>query len=142
MLNEVVSICKLVLVNPATSPGGGGGGGGGAGVFWGGGGGGGVLLGVLGGGVPPGSPNPDPISGQKIVIFHTCFQSWPLGRNYVIIFFRIFLLRSYSFGIETINTFIHSRSFLEIHTRLRTKNGQSVQYVKTLTQSSLMKSEK
>ena len=26
------------------------------------GGGGGVLLGILGGGVPPGSPNPDPIS--------------------------------------------------------------------------------
>ena len=30
------------------------------------GGGGGVLLGILGGGVPPGSPNPDPISDQKI----------------------------------------------------------------------------
>ena len=25
---------------------------------------GGVLLGILGGGVPPGSPNPDPISDQ------------------------------------------------------------------------------
>ena len=25
----------------------------------------GVLLGILGGGVPPGSPNPDPISDQK-----------------------------------------------------------------------------
>ena len=33
----------------------------------------GVLLGILGGGVPPGSPNPDR------------FQTWPLGRNYVII---------------------------------------------------------
>ena len=31
-----------------------------------GGGGGGVLLGILGGGVPPGSPNPDPISEQNI----------------------------------------------------------------------------
>jgi len=30
------------------------------------GGGGGVLLGILGGGVPPGSPNPDPISDQKM----------------------------------------------------------------------------
>ena len=30
-----------------------------------GGGGGGVLLGILGGGVPPGSQNPDPISDQK-----------------------------------------------------------------------------
>ena len=28
--------------------------------------GGGVLLGILGGGVPPGSPNPDPISDQKM----------------------------------------------------------------------------
>ena len=27
---------------------------------------GGVLLGILGGGVPPGSPNPDPISDQKM----------------------------------------------------------------------------
>ena len=37
--------------------------------FWGmgqGGGGGGVLLGILGGGVPPGSLNPDPISDQKM----------------------------------------------------------------------------
>ena len=30
------------------------------------------------------SPNPDPISGPKNVIFHTRFQTWPL-RNYVII---------------------------------------------------------
>ena len=28
--------------------------------------GGGVLLGILGGGVPPGSSNPDPISDQKM----------------------------------------------------------------------------
>ena len=28
--------------------------------------GGGVLLGILGGGVPPGSPNPDPISDQTM----------------------------------------------------------------------------
>ena len=39
-------------------------------------GGGGVLLGIRGGNVPPGSPNPDPISDQKIVIFHTRFQTW------------------------------------------------------------------
>ena len=30
------------------------------------GGGGGLLLGILGGGVLPGSPNPDPISDQKM----------------------------------------------------------------------------
>ena len=56
----------------------------------------GVLLGILGGVVPPGSPNPDPISDQKkchfphsftdqTYKFHTRFQTWPLGRNYVII---------------------------------------------------------
>ena len=28
------------------------------------------------GGVPPGSPNPDPISDQNNVIFHTRFQPW------------------------------------------------------------------
>ena len=28
--------------------------------------GGGVILGILGGGAPPGSPNPDPISDQKM----------------------------------------------------------------------------
>ena len=32
------------------------------------------ILGILGEGVPPGSPNPDPISDQKNVIFHTHFQ--------------------------------------------------------------------
>ena len=33
---------------------------------WARGGGGGVLLGILGGSVPPGSSNPDPISDQKL----------------------------------------------------------------------------
>ena len=39
---------------------------------------------------------------------------------------RIFLFRSYSFGIEMINTFIHvrSRSLLENHTRFQTKMGK------------------
>ena len=36
----------------------------------------GVLLGILGGGVPHGSPNPDPISHP--CHFHTRFQTWPL----------------------------------------------------------------
>ena len=39
---------------------------------------GGVLLGILGEGVLPGFPNPDPISDQKNVIFHTYFQTRPL----------------------------------------------------------------
>ena len=46
--------------------------------------GGGVPLKFLGGGVPPGSPNPDPIIDQKNVIRHTCFQTSSL-RNYVIV---------------------------------------------------------
>ena len=37
---------------------------------------------------------------------------------------RIFLFLSYSFGIETINTFIHSRSSLKNHTRFQTKMGK------------------
>ena len=39
---------------------------------------------------------------------------------------RIFLFLSNSFGIETINTFIYSRSSLENHTRDSRPNGQSV----------------
>ena len=38
----------------------------------------GVLLRILGGGVLPGSPNPDPISDQEIAIFQTRFRTWPL----------------------------------------------------------------
>ena len=36
----------------------------------------------------------------------------------------MFLFLSYSFGMETINTFIHSRSSLESHTRFQTKMGK------------------
>ena len=39
---------------------------------------GGILLGILGRGVPPGSPNPDPISDQKIPFSTARFQTWPL----------------------------------------------------------------
>ena len=35
---------------------------------------GGVLLGTLGGGVPPGSPSPDPISDQKMSFFTPIFR--------------------------------------------------------------------
>jgi len=42
----------------------------------------GALLEILGGGAPPGSLNPDPISllffRQKHAIFHTRFQTWLL----------------------------------------------------------------
>ena len=37
-------------------------------------GGGGVLLRILGQGVPPGSPNPDPISGKKMPLFTLLFR--------------------------------------------------------------------
>jgi len=37
---------------------------------------------------------------------------------------RIFLFRFNSFGIETITTFISSRTFLEKHTRYQTKMGK------------------
>ena len=65
---------------------------------------------------------PSPFSHQTSKI-HTRFQTCPLGRNYVIITkiraqkrkklvnpfrIRIFLFLAFSFGIETINTFIHS----------------------------------
>ena len=77
---------------------------------------------------------------------HTRFQTWPL-RNYVNITlirtppqpppppqkkkisenpFRIraFLFLSYSFGIETINTFIHSCGSLDNHTRFQEEKEQ------------------
>ena len=66
---------------------------------------------------------------------HTRFQTWPLGRNYSsllrlerkqksssnVFWIRIFLFRSYSFGIEKITPFVNSCSSLENHTRNQTK---------------------
>ena len=52
-------------------------------------------------------------SGRSSKMTPSC--KWPV---------RIFLYLSYSFGIETINTFIHSRSSLENHTRFQTKMGK------------------
>jgi len=75
----------------------------------------------------------------KIFIIHSCFQTKSLGRNYVIkvlrlerkqksssnpFRIRLFLFLSYSFGIETINTFIHSRVSLENHTPFQNKMGK------------------
>ena len=68
---------------------------------------------VGGGGVPPGSPNPDPISDLRLERKQT--NSSNAFR------IRIFLFFSYSFGIETINTFIHSCSSPENHTLFQTK---------------------
>ena len=51
------------------------------------------------------------------VICAQCYSSKPFRIS-------IFLFLSYSFGIETINTFIHSRSSLENHTLFQTKMGK------------------
>ena len=78
---------------------------------------------------------------------HTRFHTWPLGGNYVIITYiraqtnklikpfriRIFLFRSYSFGIETINTFIHCRSSPENLDRFKTKMGRAYTRFQTKT---------
>ena len=45
----------------------------------------------------------------------------------------IFLFLSYSFGTETINTFVHSRSSLENHTRFQTKMGKVYTRLQTKT---------
>ena len=46
------------------------------------------LLGILGGGVPPGSPNPDPISDQKMSFFTPIFRLGLLSRNSVMITYK------------------------------------------------------
>ena len=45
----------------------------------------------------------------------------------------IFLFLSYSFRTETINTFVHSRSSLENHTRFQTKMGKFYTRLQTKT---------
>ena len=105
-------------------------------------GGGGVLLRILGGGVPPGYPNSDPISDQKMSFFTPAFRpgleeimssrlDWNTNKSDFLI--RPILFLSYSFGIKRINTFIHSRSSLENHTRFRTKMGKASTLFQTKT---------
>jgi len=69
-----------------------------------------------------------PYFRPKNVIFHTRFQTCLLGRNYVIIpyiraqtkkFFKLIFL-------ELKRTFIHSRRYLENHTRFQTKMGKCI----------------
>ena len=52
-------------------------------------------------------------------------KSWPYFRP------KILLFRSNSFGIETINTFIRSRSSLENHTRFQTRMGEVYTHFQT-----------
>ena len=96
---------------------------------------GGVLLGILGGSVTPVLQILTLFYFRpKNVIFHTRFQTWSLGRHYLLKLerkqnnssyaFRIRIFGSYSFGIETIISFICSRSSLENHTRFQTKIGK------------------
>ena len=76
-------------------------GGGGGGVGWR------ALLGILGEGVPPGSPNPDPISDQRMSfstpVFRPraskklCHHNLDLNANKTI---PLYLLLSHSYGIE------------------------------------------
>ena len=114
--------------------------------------------GFLGRGVPPGSPNLDPITDQQQSfskpIFRPDLQNphlfsdlgfrQKLCHNYLdksakkiasnAFHIRIFLFLSYSFGIETINTFKGFLSFLENHTRFQTKMGNSDQKAQTFGQ--------
>ena len=114
-----------------------------------GGGGGGVLLGILGGVCRQVLQILTRVSNQKNVIFHIHFQTRPLypcpfsdlafrqklcydylerkPKKYSKPFrIRIFLFLSSSFEIETINTFIRSRSSLESHTRFHTKMAKCI----------------
>ena len=79
---------------------------------------------------------PHPFSDLASKI-QTRLQTWYL-KNYAIISYDplrlpIFLFFSYSFGIETLNTFIHSRSSLKNHTRFRTKMGKMYTRFQTKT---------
>ena len=118
--------------------------------------GGGVLLGILGGMCRQVLQILTRVSNQENVIFHIHFQTRPLypcpfsdlafrqklcyhylerkPKKYSNPFrIRIFLFLSSSFEIETINTFIRSRSSLESHTRFQTKMGKVYTRLQTKT---------
>ena len=94
--------------------------------------GGGLVLGILGWGVPPGSPNPDSISDQKMLFFTPVFRPGlyeimlslhrfvhQQNRLLKIHFeFAYFPFLSYSFGIKTINRFIHSKTIAQFQTKV------------------------
>ena len=119
---------------------------------------GGVPLGIFGGGVPARFSKSRPDFRPKNVIFHTRFQTRPLksipvfrpglqveimlsllrlerkqnnSSNSFLI--RIFFFLSYSFGIQTIKTFVHSRSSLKNHTRFQSKMGKDYTRFQTKT---------
>ena len=81
-----------------------------------------TRTGILVGAVPSSSSNPDPISDQKMLFstpvsdlafrdkLYYHYSDWSANKNNYSDPFeiRIFLFLSYSLGIETINTFIHT----------------------------------
>ena len=75
-----------------------------------------VPGGILGGGVPPGALNPDPISDQTMSFSTPAFRPG-LSAETMLSLLRLerkqklFVFLSYSFGIETINTSIRSPCF-------------------------------
>ena len=74
----------------------------------------GLLLRILGGGVLPGSPNPDPTSDQEIAIFQTRFQTWSLRNDIIITLERqqnIFLKIHFEFASDF--------SFFLVHLELK-----------------------
>ena len=97
-----------------------------------------VLLGILDRGVPPGYPSPDPISDQKMSFFTPIFR--PYLKQYVSIldqnsnkkdFLQFitnlhFFFLSYSFEIETRNTFMHSPTSSKVIPVSRTKWERSI----------------
>ena len=111
--------------------------------------------------MPPGSPNPDPISDQKNVrILHTRFQTWRWSQNVTLHVYikqklchhwrdqrlkrqQKYFLKSISnshvtlsfpsLGIETTNTLIHNRSSVVNHTRFQTKMGKVYNRFQTKT---------
>ena len=70
----------------------------------------GLFLRILGGGVLPGSPNPNPTSDQEIAIFHTRFQTWPLRNDIIITLERqqnIFLKIHFEFAPDFSSFLVH-----------------------------------
>ena len=103
-----------------------------------------ILQRILGEGLSPGSPNPNTLKFQtKKCHFPHPFSDLAFRQKLCHLFIRLernqkassntfrifmFLLRSYSFGFETINTFIISHSSLEKQYPIPDQNGQSAVY--------------
>ena len=103
-----------------------------------------ILQGILGEGLPPGSPNPNTLKFQtKNCHFPHPSSDLAFRQKLRHLFIRLerkqnvssnafriflFLLHSYSLGFETINTFVISHSSLEKQYPVPDQNGQSAVY--------------